>query len=251
MVAIVYPNRIHFGVCVRNLNIGVGMMLRYFRMAIWVVCLVPNLVLAAKIFPLSVPQPDPVNELWRWQVFSERDGLASVRIDDIAQARGLVWFATDQGVSCYDGMQWKTYTDQDGLPSNEIQAVLPVADGVVWVGTDNGVARLSSLDAPNGSVGELTDRARWQVFTEDDGLPGIVVEDLLEDQDGRVWAATDNGAAFFDGQAWQSFTTADGLAHDQVNDMALGSDGSIWFATEKGASQYDGVTWHSFRLLHL
>lgn len=124
--------------------------------------------------------------------------------------------------------------------------MLPISDGVIWVGTTNGVARLSSVDTEKGSF-ESTARARWQVFNEDDGFPGVVVEDLLEDNDGRIWAATDNGVAVFDGQSWRAFTTADGLADDQVNDMALGSDGSIWFATERGASQYDGVTWHTFR----
>jgi ligand-binding sensor domain-containing protein len=124
--------------------------------------------------------------------------------------------------------------------------VLPISDGVIWMGTTNGVARLSSVDTEKGSF-ESTARARWQVFNEDDGLPGVVVEDLLEDNDGRIWAATDNGVAVFDGQSWRAFTTADGLADDQVNDMALGSDGSIWFATKRGASHYNGVTWHTFR----
>ena len=80
------------------------MLLRCFWVVILAVSMVPGQVLAATVSPLSVPQPDPLEELWRWQVFSERDGLASVRIEDIAHAQDLVWFATDQGVSYYDGM---------------------------------------------------------------------------------------------------------------------------------------------------
>ncbi|MBT4137369.1 MAG: hypothetical protein HOE48_05605, partial [Candidatus Latescibacteria bacterium] len=81
---------------------------------------------------IRVAQPDPVLEAWRWQVFSERDGLVSIRVRAIASEGNAIWFATDQGVSKYDGLLWETYTVADGLPSDDVLAVQVGADGVVW-----------------------------------------------------------------------------------------------------------------------
>ena len=53
-----------------------------------------------------------------WQTFTTLDGLASngVRfiLDDHSEN---LWFATDGGVSRYDGATWRTFTTAEGLPS--------------------------------------------------------------------------------------------------------------------------------------
>src|SRR5436190_6176036 len=53
--------------------------------------------------------------------YDTRDGLAgSVVYDAIQDKEGFMWFATENGLSRFDGKNFKTFTTKDGLPDNEI-----------------------------------------------------------------------------------------------------------------------------------
>ena len=53
--------------------------------------------------------------------YSAGEGLASNTIYNAFQdSRGFMWFCTDQGVSCFDGGQFRNFTSKDGLPDNEV-----------------------------------------------------------------------------------------------------------------------------------
>ena len=61
---------------------------------------------------------------------------------------------------------WKQYTTADGLPANEIRAIVEDASSAKWFGTDGG--GVASFD------GEF-----WSVYTEDDGLVNNGARELL------------------------------------------------------------------------
>ncbi|MFN4235138.1 MAG: histidine kinase [Bacteroidia bacterium] len=50
----------------------------------------------------------------------EQDGLLSNKIYDIKNYNGLLWIASDKGVSSFDGKRFSHYFLQNGLPENEI-----------------------------------------------------------------------------------------------------------------------------------
>src|SRR6266498_3992438 len=53
--------------------------------------------------------------------YDTRDGLAgSVVYDAIQDKEGFMWFATENGLSRFDGKDFKTFTTKEGLPDNEI-----------------------------------------------------------------------------------------------------------------------------------
>ena len=54
---------------------------------------------------------------------------------------GTAWFATDTGVSSFDGETWATYTTDDGLVHNKVRSIIVAPDGAVWFGTMIGVSR--------------------------------------------------------------------------------------------------------------
>src|SRR5881394_3770575 len=58
-------------------------------------------------------------------------------------------------------------------------------------------ARLTIDPAPPG-------RLPWVVFDERSGLPQHTIVDMLVDQRGFVWAATQDGAARYNGHAWET-----------------------------------------------
>lgn len=50
-----------------------------------------------------------------------------------------LWFGTKGGVSIFDGTAWTSFTINNGVISNNILCLTVDKNGVVWLGTDNGV----------------------------------------------------------------------------------------------------------------
>jgi Histidine kinase/Y_Y_Y domain/Two component regulator propeller len=68
--------------------------------------------------------------------YDTKDGLAGSTVYDLAQdVDGFMWFATENGLSRYDGTNFKTFTVKDGLPDNEVLKVFADSKGRVWIGT--------------------------------------------------------------------------------------------------------------------
>jgi signal transduction histidine kinase/ligand-binding sensor domain-containing protein len=75
--------------------------------------------------------------------------------------------------------RWGSVTLFHGLPSDQVRAVAQDSDGVMWFGTDAGLARY--------------DGRRIQTLT-DEGLAGRRVTTLGADTAGALWVGTDDGA---------------------------------------------------------
>ncbi|MFK8105159.1 MAG: two-component regulator propeller domain-containing protein, partial [Saprospiraceae bacterium] len=76
---------------------------------------------------------------------------------------GKLWFGTSHhGVYRYDGISFTNFREQDGLPSNEVYAVLEDSDGLLWFGTSEGLCtydgeKFTHLPIPhNGRDGAKT-----------------------------------------------------------------------------------------------
>ena len=66
--------------------------------------------------------------------YDTRDGLAgSVVYDAIQDKEGFMWFATENGLSRFDGKNFKTFTTKDGLPDNEVLKLFVDSKGRVWI----------------------------------------------------------------------------------------------------------------------
>jgi len=66
--------------------------------------------------------------------YDTRDGLAgSVVYDAIQDKEGFMWFATENGLSRFDGKNFTTFTTKDGLPDNEILKLFLDSKGRLWI----------------------------------------------------------------------------------------------------------------------
>src|SRR5689334_15351130 len=66
--------------------------------------------------------------------YNTRDGLAGSTIYDICQDKdGFIWFATEAGLSRFDGTRFKNFTTADGLPEAEILRLYADDQGRVWI----------------------------------------------------------------------------------------------------------------------
>lgn len=71
-------------------------------------------------------------------------------------------------------------------------------------------------------------------FTENDGLAGNTVRDLLLDSKGILWIATDNGISKYDGAEFENIYKSDGLPSNRVGALALGSGNTIFAGCSLG-----------------
>lgn len=67
------------------------------------------------------------------------DGLPSNHVYSIIQdEKGFIWFATNNGVSRFDGRHFKSFSAANGLPDNEIVEIQPDISGRIWLSCYNG-----------------------------------------------------------------------------------------------------------------
>lgn len=116
--------------------------------------------------------------------------IVSDDINVIGQdSSNAVWFGTaDRGISRLTGRTFEVFNStSDDLPSDTVTAfAFNENTGVMWVGTDNGIARMR--DRGNG----------FELVPDTLFFPGVVVNDLAIDGDGFLWIASDSGLSLID-----------------------------------------------------
>lgn len=104
--------------------------------------------------------------------------IVSLAVD----AQGIVWAGTwGGGLSRFDGKTWKVYTVTDGLPGNHVFMLHVDPKGSLWVGTDNGLAKMKD--------------GRFEVLTMRDGLFSNTVFSMTTTRDGTMWVGSFGGVA--------------------------------------------------------
>ena len=127
-----------------------------------------------------------------------------------------------------------------------VRALTETPDGMVWVGTDQGLAR---LDVRNN---------RWRVFREPSGpasgrntaLPDNRIRSLLIDSQGRLWVGTIRGLSWFDSasEIFSSYRRDEAeirsLPDDYIVSLAEDRGGSLWIGTKFGGlAKWNPRTW--------
>lgn len=119
------------------------------------------------------------------------DGLAANRVYSILQdSCGFMWFGTDDGLSRFDGIKFKNYYLSEYInatTSNSVKKIFIDRRGKMWIGLDSGIVIYDSL----------TDTFRpFNAKTETGETIQTYVVDMIEDNDGEVWIAT-NGKGLY------------------------------------------------------
>jgi len=118
-----------------------------------------------------------------YRLYQPESELLSPDIYDLAyDADHRLWIGAFGGVTVYEkGTRVDSFTPSEGLPSVSVRCVTPGPKGVMWVGTDVGVARY------DGQRWSLRHSRRW--------LVGDEVRDIAFDSQGIAWIATDAGVS--------------------------------------------------------
>ena len=113
-----------------------------------------------------------------YRQFTIEDGLPSNHVYDIHQDQdGFLWFATENGLSRYDGAQFTNYTIFDGLPDTEILLFYEDSKARIWLVPLNG--KIGYLKNGKFHNNENTKYLN-QIYFDD------IVTDIGEDKDGTI-----------------------------------------------------------------
>lgn len=153
--------------------------------------------------------------------------------------KGNIWFGTNQGAIKYDGKNFKSYTEKNGLSNSKVgrKSILVDKSGDIWVGTQDGVFRyIPSADSTGG-----------QCFSLFHLLPPITIKGIMEDDTGNIWFVSQNRGVFhYNGETIKNITEKEGLGDNVAGGIAQDKMGNIWFTMKGGICRYDGKTFTEF-----
>lgn len=97
-------------------------------------CILPYQLLLIAILLQAYSIVSAQTPQFNFTQYNIKDGLAGSVVHGIYQDKeGFIWFATETGLSRFDGKYFKNYTTADGLPSNEVLGAMADANNKVWI----------------------------------------------------------------------------------------------------------------------
>lgn len=154
---------------------------------------------------------------------SQTSGLKGNIIRSLAMGENGLWIGygkDDQGnagISHFDGKNWRFC-----LGTPHVNAIALDENGRPWVGTDSPI--------PRETLGLLHFNGHsWEDFTR--FLPDNRVYDIKV-HDGKVYVATWEGVAVFNGRQWSvPYTTGKNLPNDHIHAITFARNGDLWFGS--------------------
>ena len=122
------------------------------------------------------------------------DGLPSNTIRCIYKdSRGLLWIATDAGLCCYDGVNYKVFNETNGLKHDRVWAIVEDEQNNLWLSLyGKGLAKYD---------GKL-----FTYFDDKNGLANNNIRRLHYSKEHKcLIMATEKGVSLFDGKTFKSF----------------------------------------------
>lgn len=163
-----------------------------------------------------------------WTSFQDLYSYNIVALDSQDRA----WFGDDgKGITVLnqDGSLAFKLTTADGLPGDNVYALVNDPSGMMWIGTENGLARFE-----NGSL--------ETVFGKDDSrLPNRYIRDLAITPDGQLLIGMFTAVAVYDGSQVNVVLDVlkDGFSDVRLTTIAVAPNGRIWVGTDKGLLKSD------------
>lgn len=146
-------------------------------------------------------------------------------------ALGLVAAAT---VSA-QGPAFIRYDSRDGLPQSQVRVIMEDSRGFIWLGTEEGVARMGA----GGMV----------AFDQANGSGTGRVRALLEDSEGAIWIAlTGANLSRIRGSKVDFFDPRQGLPENNNYSLALDPQGRVLVGSTKGLYRLEAGTFHKVPL---
>ncbi len=177
------------------------------------------------IFVLCLAPGRTQAQILPFHVLSARDGLVSNSITSLAQdGRGRLWIGTGAGVSVFDGISFRSYTVEDGIPSGFINGMArdPRDNEAMWIATARGLLHIG--------------KRGMQAF-QDSGATQTWTSDVAVSARGSVWVAAAGGL-----RSVRKDLLLPVRLPRQVGTIirvTATPDGLLWMLSDRGVFRYD------------
>lgn len=190
---------------------------------------------------VSLEMSPVFSQSYPFREYTVMDGLAQSQSTIIFQdSRGFIWIGTRNGISRFDGIEFKNYFRKDGLPSGDVSQITENSKGV-WVLGKNGLSLFNGkkfvyYPAPEGSIYE---RFRQVIRTGDDDF----IINKFNPGKGRLDLALFKDGKYFDYSG--SFPSLDTL---KLETIINGTNNNEFFILNCNGSLF---SWKDKKLTHL
>lgn len=144
--------------------------------------------------------------------WTEANGLNSDIVYSLALYKQQIIIATAGGLNILENSILSSLSK--GLPSKFTRRLFRSGNGYIYICTDKGLAIY------NGSI--------YTVLTDNSGLSGNDVWDVIESRDGKLYVATSTGVTILGKGDPEILTSSNGLQDDFVNSLFEDSHGTIY-----------------------
>ena len=174
-----------------------------------------------------------------------QDSYGEKRVRVIQEDRnGMMWVGTNNGIYIFhpDSLihapkNYILYNHvNETFPSNEIRCLVNDHEGNMWIGTTGTGFAICN---PGDDYQHLT----FDCYSMKDGLPNGVIQSIVEDQDHKMWIATEYGISRFTPATMQienyyfsSYTLGNVYSE---NTACINTDGRLLFGTNYGLVALD------------
>ncbi len=183
-----------------------------------------------------------------FHTYTQVDGLPSNTVTSVIEAKdGTVWIGSDKGICTCPPIRdparkplfSKSFGLNSPLRSDSVNIIYQDSKGVIWIGMNNGVTRVS-----NGVYTWFPIRGEKNSFS---------VYYFMEDKKGDLWIGTYLGGLFrYDGKTFVSMNKELGMKSESYLAMLQDKNGVYYFGTFDGVYMYDpsGHYTHGPKLVH-
>ena len=159
--------------------------------------------------------------------YTTRNGLIFNDVGSMYQdSLGRLWLGTSEGLSIYDGSEFKNYRTDDGLPREFITSITASRESptAAWIGT------------LGGGVCKLVDE-RFSRLDLGPNPDANAINALCEDRNGILWIGT--GAGLFRVENGSATSYPLDARTISVTGIAEAGDGAMWFGLTHSALRYE------------
>jgi len=132
-----------------------------------------------------------------------------------------------QPMRSIDSFQHHTWTIDDGLPMNSVNAITQTPDGYLWLGTEAGLARFDGIKF------EVFNHENTPAFSND------IISSLQVDRCGTLWiGARGGGVIRYKNGTFKAITGNSRLLGSEIWCIKESMDGSIWIGSGAGLCRF-------------
>lgn len=208
-------------------------------------------------------QEYPDKPAYTFQVWGHNEGLPASSIASITTSEeGYLWFGTGEGIVRFDGDQFTVYHPGNTPEISEkiFHAVTTGSDGNLWAANINELVKiqngkLQAIPFDDGllshnifAIKHFPDNSIWlgsggdgiieyrdgffTAYTDNDGLAGNYIEEIVTDHNGTIWIATRTGLSIYENGEFQYPEEFDELHNIDLRTLLADTDGNLWVGSQ-------------------